>query len=313
MFAILRSRMIASYVEKLQTVITHRAFGAASTAATVALSAYFLADLTALVAERYLPEPPAPQVTDGSRTQVNQPWDAEFAAVISRNLFNSAGLIPGEAPPDEGAPDFDKMPAIRTNLALNLVGTMILRDELRSIATIEDRNEQKVFPVQVNDTIPEKIRVLSIEAKKVTFVNLQSNKKEFLDMPEDPMAPKLQFTAPHSATGPKIEAKGGGKFAIERTEVDSALANINQVLTQARAIPNFENGVANGFRLMQIVPGSIYEKLGLKNDDVITGVNGEPIDAAKAFAMLQELKSTNYLELNVKRGGRPMTLTYDVR
>jgi general secretion pathway protein C len=96
--------------------------------------------------------------------------------------------------------------------------------------------------------------------------------------------------------------------------VDKALSDINNILTQARAVPNFENGVASGYKLFQIVPGSIYDKLGLQNGDVITGLNGEPInDPGKAFEMMSQLKTSNHLELQVRKEGKPAsTYTYDI-
>ena len=84
-------------------------------------------------------------------------------------------------------------------------------------------------------------------------------------------------------------------------------------MTQARAIPHFENGVPAGYRIIQIVPGSFYEKIGIKNDDVITGVNGDKItDPGQAFNMLNELKTANHLELQVKRNGTDQNISYSI-
>ena len=115
-------------------------------------------------------------------------------------------------------------------------------------------------------------------------------------------------------TGPSIEKVAPNQFNVQRSEVDKALQDLNKVLTEARAVPNFENGVANGYKLFQIVPGSIYDKLGLQNGDVITGLNGSAInDPGKAFEMLSELKTTNHLELQVKKDGKVQNNIYDIR
>lgn len=92
------------------------------------------------------------------------------------------------------------------------------------------------------------------------------------------------------------------------------MKDFNTILTQARAVPNFENGQASGYKLFQIVPGSIYDKLGLKNGDVIAGVDGQPInDPAKAFELLGKLKEgASHMELQVKRNGQAQTYTYDI-
>ncbi|MBI3542315.1 MAG: PDZ domain-containing protein, partial [Deltaproteobacteria bacterium] len=91
------------------------------------------------------------------------------------------------------------------------------------------------------------------------------------------------------------------------------MANLNEVLQQARAIPNFENGMPDGYKILQIVPGSIFEKLGIKNGDVITGLNGETVnDPGKALALLNDLPNANHVEITVKRGGQKKTMQYDI-
>ena len=45
---------------------------------------------------------------------------------------------------------------------------------------------------------------------------------------------------------------------------------MSKILTDARMVPNFENGKPAGYRLQEIQKGSVYEKLGFKNDDVIS-------------------------------------------
>ena len=40
---------------------------------------------------------------------------------------------------------------------------------------------------------------------------------------------------------------------------------MNQIATQARIVPSFKNGVANGFKLFSIQPGSLYSAIGVEN------------------------------------------------
>jgi general secretion pathway protein C len=91
------------------------------------------------------------------------------------------------------------------------------------------------------------------------------------------------------------------------------LADLNNVLTQARCVPNFENGLPSGYKCFQIVPGSIYDKLGLQNGDTIVGINGQNInDPGKAFEQLSTLKEAKHISLSIKRDGRPVQLEYDI-
>ena len=281
---------------------------------TVIFSTYFLADISGILVSNYLPKPPvirAPKSSiSGKKTRTRETYEPIFA----RNLFSSKKLIPGEELPTGGAPDQGGAP-IRTTLPFNLIGTLILRDEIRSIATIEDKSAAAVYPVRIQDEIPSKARILQIEANRVVFLNIGSGRREFIDLPEDinSTAPRITLGGPRS-TGAGIEQVAPTQFNVSRLEVDKALSNMSEILTQARAVPNFENGVPAGYKLFQIVPGSIYSKLGLQNGDVIAGVDGEPInDPARAFELLGRLKTANRLELQVKRDGRVLNNAYDFR
>lgn len=282
---------------------------------TIALCTYFLADIAALSLNSLVPNPPVSRGSlnyGGGRTvrQVN-----DYEAVWARNLFNSQGRIPGEEP--TGDPNFDPGGTpIRTTLPFNLVGTVILENELKSIATIEDKSASIVYPVRIQDEIPNKARILKIEPRRVVFLNTGSRQREYVELPEDLAVsnPRISLGAKPSAGGAGIEKVAPNQFNVSRTEVDRALSDLNQVLTQARAVPNFENGQPAGYKLFQIVPGSIYDKLGLQNGDIIMGFDGENVnDPGKAFEKLGNLKNTSRLELSIKRDGRTQNFAYDIR
>jgi general secretion pathway protein C len=281
---------------------------------TLVVCSYFLADVTALLVGRYIPEPPASRLARPMGAMNRTKTLDDYNAIFARNLFNRKGIIPGEENPS-GPTDLGGAP-VPTTLPFNLVGTLILRDEMRSIATIEDKSASMVYPVRVDEEIPTKARILKIEPRRVTFVNTQSGRREFIELPEEPTNnAHISVGGGGAAKGPGIEQVSGNQFNISRSEVDKALADFNNILTQARAVPNFENGAPAGYKLFQIVPGSIYDKLGLKNGDTIMGVDGQPInDPAKAFELLGKLKEgASHMELAVKKpDGKTQNLTYDI-
>jgi general secretion pathway protein C len=271
--------------------------------ATIALCAFFLANITSLIAGRFIPEPPLIHggYNANQGKKVRTPED--YNVIFTRNLFN----VPVDNASDQNVnPDNP----VKSALPLNLIGTMILTDETRSIATIEDKSLNTVYPVRKDDEIPTKIRILKVEPTRVVFQNLQNNHAEFIELPED-AAINTKIEIKSSKAG--ISQASETQFNLDRHVVDNAMKDLNNILTQARAVPNFENGLPAGYRLFQIVPGSIYAQLGLKDGDVINGVNGSPInDPGKAFEMLSDLKTANHLELQVKRDGRVATYSYDI-
>ncbi len=284
----------------------------------LALIAWTGADLVAFYVEKLIPDAPPSRARVGAIEGGSLKPFSEYQIIISRNLFSSLGRIPGDEVP--GTQEQNNEP-VKTELPLNLIGTVILKNEERSVATIEDKGDSQVYPFRVDDELPGKIKIISIAAYKVVFRNLTNGRKEFVDMPEEGNGTKISVGSLSSRKPPVTKGDGGGieqtapnTFNIARSELDKYLSNINDVLTQARAIPHFENGQPAGYKLIQIVPGSVYEKLGLKNGDVLSGVNGEPItDPARAFELLSQLKTASQLELTVKRDGQTSNKSYNFK
>ena len=55
-------------------------------------------------------------------------------------------------------------------------------------------------------------------------------------------------------------------------------------------------------------------RMGLRNGDIITGVNGNDIQTVEdVMGFYESLKTAERLSLQMKRGGRPRTIEYTVR
>lgn len=68
-----------------------------------------------------------------------------------------------------------------------------------------------------------------------------------------------------------------------------------------------------GFRISGIEKGSIYQKLGLKNGDVIKEVNGTEPASVEAFgSWLSKTKAGDKVDLTIERKGKARTLHYTI-
>ena len=78
--------------------------------------------------------------------------------------------------------------------------------------------------------------------------------------------------------------------------------------------PHFSDGKASGLVLTRIRAGSIFFRLGLKNGDIIYGLNGRPVRARDHFLAFHEnLKPGSRISLEIERKGRRKRISYDVR
>lgn len=107
---------------------------------------------------------------------------------------------------------------------------------------------------------------------------------------------------------------GEGQWVVDRKAVVSALDNIGQVLSDARLTPVVKDGKVQGFRVTEIKPKGVFKALGLNNGDILGRVNGQEVTTPeKAVQVLTALKGESDIELDIVRGGRPMSLRYEIR
>lgn len=107
---------------------------------------------------------------------------------------------------------------------------------------------------------------------------------------------------------------GEGQWVVDQKAVLSALDNIGQVLSDARLTPVVREGKVQGFRVTEIKPKGVFKALGLQNGDILGKVNGyEVTSPEKAVQVLTALKGESSIELDIVRGGKPMSFRYDIK
>jgi len=129
-----------------------------------------------------------------------------------------------------------------------------------------------------------------------------------------PAGKLLPPPGPAPSKGEQVKKLSANRFLVNREDVTAAVGNVSQFMTQARLRPHFEMGKPSGYSVSEVVPGSLMEKLGLKNNDIIKKVNGmlvsRPEDVMQAYAQLQ--RDSN-IEVEIERGGRAEILRYEIR
>lgn len=147
-------------------------------------------------------------------------------------------------------------------------------------------------------------------------------KEEVLTVPPDlgvsKTAGKTSRTSRTGSTKKSADSKvrkiGDDRFMIGRDEVNHQLENLSTLFTQMRAVPSMKDGQTQGFRVFAIRRGSLFQQLGLRNNDVVQRINGmELTDPTRAMGLFEELKGENRLSVDVLRGGEPRTLSYEIR
>ena len=91
--------------------------------------------------------------------------------------------------------------------------------------------------------------------------------------------------------------------------------DLSKILMQAAAEPALDaQQNIRGFQLWDIEKGSIYEKSGLQDGDIIKEINGTALDSiAGSISLLKSLKGADQIEVLLERGGNEFPVTISVR
>ncbi len=103
------------------------------------------------------------------------------------------------------------------------------------------------------------------------------------------------------------------QLTLRSDQIESALENVDQLMEQARIRPHIEEGRPAGVSITGIKPNTVFRKMRLRNGDIITGVNGAPIESVEdAMRVFGDLSSASEIQLEIKRRGRTRTLNYKI-
>lgn len=241
------------------------------------------------------------------------------AVILRRNLFGVGDL---EVADQEG-------PAATGGGDLRLRG--IATTDGRAFAVFENvaSGEQNVFAV--GDKVFDGPKLVAVDATGAD-VMVRGRKKRYEIEDDDATAsagagegrrgkgepraaPDKSSTDKSKKSGADgVRKTGDNAYLVDRREVEHVVANLNEVITQARAVPVMEGGKSAGFKLFNIRQGSIFQKLGLHDGDIVQRVNDtELTDPSRAVGLLEEIQSMQQIKVNFVRGGRLQTHTYTIR
>lgn len=261
-------------------------------------------------------------------THMTAPMEAAASLSLER-LAKLTGLpVPKPEPTvqEPTVPVVDlNAPPVRTSLRVKLLGTLVNEGAPEwSVASIQDVVTLKSNTYMLHDKI-QGAEVVEIERLRVIVLN--NNRREFIDgtpgdgtavapmmPPPRPMGPTNDAPPPSVALGAGVKQLSDNDYEIPRAEIDKTLSNLNDVAMQARIVPAFKDGQAQGFKLFSIRPDSIYTKIGIQNGDVIKRINGFELNSPeKALEIYSKLKEASRIDIEVERNGAPVRKTYNVR
>ena len=226
----------------------------------------------------------------------------EYQTIMDRNLFGSRDKAKDQKEEPVVPEDLEAIEP--TTLKVALLGT-VAGDRRNARAVIEETDKRKQGLFRVGDSVKGAMVKSIMRGKVILRVG---DKDEMLAMKEPSSKGKGGGRGGKGASG---EGLRGSTITISRAEIRDSLKNINRLLTEARVRPHYSNGKPDGLSISRIRPGSLFQKLGLNNGDVVQGINDRPIKGPDdIMSLYQKLKIGSGVSLDVNRRGDKQKLNY---
>ncbi len=257
---------------------------------------------------------------------------ATQAAIMERNIFNSEGKVGDSVDGPAKAKVSDKI--LKSDLPLKLMGVIFSGDPFNGLAMLEVGSGSKTTSYMVGDKIQDDAHLYQVFDDRI-ILERSGGIREYIELQQFEIV---------STRGKKpsrdSKSSGGGGVGTLSTGVSGnefkedgferknnsikltqeykrnllAPENLTKVLQDAKAEPNMVGGQLQGFRLTRIREGSIYEKAGFQNGDVIEEINGIPLrDAGGAIRLLNQLREAKDIEVRMNRSGAVSNLGIQVQ
>ncbi len=246
-------------------------------------------------------------------------------AIQKRNLFNSERVDDGKRVAKkkkvETGPCIESDRPGKSSIAL--MNTIVLQNEAKSIATLNTGGKNSFTNVRPGESVKGLGKIGRISRQKVFYRNATTNQCEFIASRQKPTKLKNKVKVLSASKGKELlkelnDQQGvkaeGNVFEIKREYLDQKLANLGDILTQARATPVPNPDGTLSFKITDVKPGSVYTVIGVENDDYISKIDGKPIRSVnEVLSLFRKIKSVNELNITVKRDGADQVLQYKIK
>jgi general secretion pathway protein C len=232
-----------------------------------------------------------------------------------KSLYYRVKLTPNQA----AAPVINTKPKpVRTGNMKDIKLLAIYGDSEVTIVTVSYKGKTKVL------SRGEDINGFVLEGGGLDYATFSKNTKSYKVMLFTPKSSGKTSSISAVVNAPKIEKPDsseaigevtdmGDHKVIDRSLLDHYANNMDDIYKNI-GITEVKNGRnLEGFRLTFVRKDSPFAKLGVRRDDVIQEINGQPITSYNAaFEVYKNIKNVENLSLKIKRGKEEMELEYEI-
>ncbi len=235
----------------------------------------------------------------GARVAVQEPVIEAIDPAIARNLFGEAGTasVTSSAPAEN-------------NSGIRLKGVYAVDGKTLSAAVVNIGGRDT--SVRLNEKISDNVTLVEVGIEHIVVSRAGLREKIALDRSigkSTGVASNNNSGTPAATFRLNVATSARNTYSLSRGELNGVLQDPRQVnfLGSISPAPN------GGVQIKEAAQGTLAQKLGLQAGDIITSINGQPVNGTGDLARFYgQFGSTNSIRAEIKRGGSPMLLVYAI-
>jgi general secretion pathway protein C len=216
----------------------------------------------------------------------------------------------------------DNQPVVKSKLAIKLLGTIVAGEQSAALIKAKPGTAEEVYylgeaimpGVILREIAPTQI-MIEVSGRREIILLDDSAPAQTSSFQKTVNTQRLQGNrhrvgiSRNPVTGIPVQ-----RLKLSRSVLEREMQDMAKLMTQARITPYMENGETKGFQISEITPGSIYQRIGLRNGDVIKSINGlNPSNIGQAASIIQVLREGKSVEALIQRNKRSLKLRYEIQ
>jgi general secretion pathway protein C len=206
-----------------------------------------------------------------------------------------------------------------------LRGTLADRDPAAGVAVIDAGDGEQAY--RAGETIAAGLKLARVypdhaivlrDGTEETLALTRDRNLQPAEIVRQPGGARSTRAAAPNAAAPPAAASGGGQTVraspqLQQT-IDRARRNPDEIARRLQIVPVLDGGRMTGIRLSTGADASLMSEIGLRPGDVVTAVNGAPVDSlARGQQIIEGLRSASSARVTVLRDGRPTDITISLK
>lgn len=216
--------------------------------------------------------------------------------------------------PDSGGASevAEQQPLQPTSLNLTLKGILADTESDNRLALISaGGGKEQVY--RLGQKI-EGAEIIRIESRRVVIRRNGVNEALDLEVKKLEGQAISRVEQPHENISSGIRKLSDTDRTITRNTLKQQMNNLPSLLQQATAVPYNEGGEQKGFRIVDLKKGSVFEQLGIQQNDIIYAVNGTPVrNTEEALSAYRMIGTTSNFMIGILRNGQDLKLNLAIQ